>query len=196
MNVIDSKGLERDADGKRFYFSASRLALPPKVHPHHRPCASRALRGRRMRTAARFEDVAMLAHFFHFIDAQAALLPHAPDVLRFAGREAAARPLLIRAAASAGRNALRLPLALPDTLRDFLLAWLASVALHFAPQLGERRPWRDASGPSGRSLPEPALLLDPDAREAHRSDASANMVGRRQRSRNPDPREAAPQRRA
>ncbi len=75
----------------------------------------------------------MLAHFFHLIDAPSAILPHASDLLRFAGQEAAARPRLIRAMASAGRDALRLPLALPDTLRDVLLAWLASVAVHFAP---------------------------------------------------------------
>ena len=105
----------------------------------------------------------MLAHFFHLIDAHTTLLPHATDALRFAGQEAAARPRLISAVVSVGRDALRLPLALPNALRDFLLAWLATVPLHFAPQRRARKIPRNATGRSEHVRLEPAWIGDPQA---------------------------------
>jgi glycosyltransferase involved in cell wall biosynthesis len=55
-------------------------------------------------------------------------------------------------------------------LRDFLLAWLASVALHFAPPRRGRSPTRGAQigvrdrAANGRSRPQPAWIGDLDAR--------------------------------
>jgi glycosyltransferase involved in cell wall biosynthesis len=105
----------------------------------------------------------MLAHFFHLFDAQTTLLPHAADALRLTGQEAAARPRLISAVASVGRDVLRLPLALPNALRDFLLAWLATAPLHFAPQRRARKLPRNAASRGERVSLQPAWIGDPEA---------------------------------
>lgn len=115
----------------------------------------------------------MIPHVFHLLDTQTQNLAHAPDLLRLAGQEVArASPRLIQLAGNAGREALRLQLALPAALRAFLLAWVSSIALQLAPPIGRRdwacsegsvpsnTHWRDEAAWAGPSTAPPRVYID------------------------------------
>ncbi len=106
----------------------------------------------------------MLAHFFHLIDAQTTLLPHATDALRFAGQEAAAR-------AAADQRPWRAPARTRCACRSRFPMHCAisfspgsrAVPLHFAPPLRARSSARRAAGRGERGRLEPAWIGDSEA---------------------------------